>query len=119
MLPFRFLSYSPRIDKSRGSIKMEGHLSRRRMLRSLGAAALPAFAKTGNVEIGVCGSIENFEKAEKYGFDYYEPAVAALATLSDQDFSNFSKRVLASRLRCKRFNSFIRTLVVVGPKVDK
>jgi D-psicose/D-tagatose/L-ribulose 3-epimerase len=89
------------------------------MLLSLSAAALPVFAKTGNVEIGVCGSIENFEKAEKYGFDYYEPAVAAVAALSDQDFSNFSKRVLASRLRCKRFNSFIRTLLVVGPKVDK
>jgi len=89
-------------------------------LLSLGAAAaLPALAKTGNVELGVCGSIENFDKALNYGFDYYEPAVAALSTLSDQDFSNFSKKVLGSRLRCKRFNSFIRTLMVVGPKVDK
>jgi len=94
-------------------------LSRRGMLLTLGAAALPALAKTGNVELGVCGSIENFDKADKYGFDYYEPAVAALSTLSDQDFSAFSKKVLASRLRCKRFNSFIRTLMVVGPKVDK
>ena len=49
------------------------------MLLSLGAAALPVFAKTGNVELGVCGSIENFSKAEQYEFDYYEPAVAALS----------------------------------------
>ena len=95
------------------------NLSRRGLLVSLSAAALPVFAKTGNVEIGVCGSVENFEKAEQWGFDYYEPAVAAVAALSDADFSAFSKRVLASRIRCKRFNSFIRSGVVVGPNVNK
>ncbi len=94
-------------------------LSRRAMLLSLGAAALPALAKTGNVELGVCGSIENFAKAEQYEFDYYEPAVAALSVLSNDAFSDFSKKVHASRLRCKRFNSFIRTLQVVGTNVDK
>jgi D-psicose/D-tagatose/L-ribulose 3-epimerase len=96
------------------------NLTRRAMLlSSLGAAALPSLAKDGNVEIGVCGSIENFSKAEQYGFDYYEPAVAALSVLSNQAFSDFSKKVLASRLRCESFNSFIRTLQVVGPKVDR
>src|SRR5262249_20711269 len=99
-------------------------ISRRAMLLSLGAAALPVFvppalAKTGNVELGVCGSVENFPKAEKWGFDYYEPAVAAISTLTDQAFSDFSKQVSASKLRCKRFNSFIRTLQVVGTNVNK
>jgi sugar phosphate isomerase/epimerase len=93
-------------------------LSRRALLLSMGAAALPAPAKVGQVEIGVCGSIADFEKAEQFGFDYFEPAVAALAALSEPDFAAFAQRVAKSRLRCECFNSFIRTLMVVGPAVD-
>jgi sugar phosphate isomerase/epimerase len=84
----------------------------------MGAAALPAPAKVGQVEIGVCGSIADFEKAAQFGFDYFEPAVAALAALSEPDFAAFAQRVAKSRLRCECFNSFIRTLMVVGPSVD-
>ena len=93
-------------------------LSRRELLAGLGAAVLPLAAKVGQVEIGVCGSIDDFEKAEQFGFDYYEPGAAAVAALSDQAFADFAKRVSKSRIRCECFNSFIRTLVVVGPKVD-
>ena len=93
-------------------------LSRRALLGALGAAALPLPAKVGQVEIGVCGPIADFEKAEQFGFDYFEPAVAALAALSDDGFADFAKRVSKSRLRCECFNSFIRTLNVVGPAVD-
>ena len=93
-------------------------ISRRALLLALGAAALPVPAKVGQVEIGVCGSIADFEKAEQFGFDYFEPAVAALAALSDDAFADFAKRVSKSRLRCECFNSFIRTLTVVGPAVD-
>ena len=94
-------------------------LSRRALLLSLGAAALPAPAKTGEVEIGVCGSIDDFAKAEQYGFDYFEPAAAAVAALSEPAFADFEKRVSKSKLRCECFNSFIRSLQVVGPKVDR
>jgi D-psicose/D-tagatose/L-ribulose 3-epimerase len=99
---------------------MEGRamLSRRAFLLSLGAAALPAQAPAKPVEIGVCGSIDDFDKAGRYGFDYFEPAAAAIASLNDQAFANFRERVLASSLRCKSFNSFIRTLKVVGPDVN-
>src|SRR5580692_6998094 len=93
-------------------------LSRRALLGALGAAALPLPAKVGQVELGVCGQIADFEKAEQFGFDYFEPAVAALAALSDDAFADFAKRVSKSRLRCECFNSFIRTLTVVGPSVD-
>ena len=93
-------------------------LSRRELLLGLGAAALPLPAKVGQVEIGVCGSIDDFQKAEQFGFDYYEPGAAAIAALSEQAFADFAQRVSQSRIRCECFNSFIRTLVVVGPKVD-
>src|SRR6516162_1189105 len=93
---------------------MKFRLSRRAMLLSMGAAALPGTAKAGNVEVGVCGSIDDFTKADQMGFDYYEPSAAAIAALSDQAFADFRTRVLASRLRCPSFNSLIRTLQVVG-----
>ena len=94
-------------------------LSRRALLLSLGAAALPAPARTGQVDIGVCGSIDDFAKAEQFGFDYFEPAVAAVAALSDAAFADFAKRISKSPLRCTSFNSFIRTLPVVGAAVDR
>ena len=93
-------------------------LSRRALLAGLGAA-LPLRAKVGQVEIGVCGPLDDFEKAEQFGFDYYEPGVAAVAALSDSAFADFARRVSKSRLRCECLNSFIRTLVVVGPSVDR
>jgi D-psicose/D-tagatose/L-ribulose 3-epimerase len=94
-------------------------LSRRQTLAALGAmGAFPALAKFGGVEIGVCGPVEDFAKAETFGFDYYEPAAAAVAALSDEAFADFRGRVLASRLRCRSFNSLIRTLRVVGPDAN-
>jgi D-psicose/D-tagatose/L-ribulose 3-epimerase len=92
--------------------------SRRAVLLALGAAAVPAFAKIGGVEIGVVGSLDSFAKADALGFDYFEPRVSDIAVLSDQAFAEFRQQVLSSRLRCKRGNSFIRTLHVVGPDVD-
>ena len=92
-------------------------LSRRELL-ALGAVALPMPAKIGTIEIGVCGSLEDFEKAAHYGFDYFEPGAAAVAALNDSEFTHFRERVLASSLRCTSCNSFIRTMQVVGPNVD-
>lgn len=81
----------------------------------LGAAA---FAKAGRIELGVCGSADNFSKAHEYGFDYYEPGAAAIAAMNDAAFASFRERVLASPLRCRSFNSLIRTMVVVGANVN-
>ena len=92
-------------------------LSRRALL--FAAAALPSVAKAGPVEIGVCGSADDFSKAEQFGFDYYEPSAAAVAVMSPSDFAAFEKRVSQSRLRCECFNGLIRTLQVVGPSVDR
>lgn len=94
-------------------------LSRRTLLLSAGAAALAAPVQAKQVEVGVCGSIDEFAKASQYGFDYFEPAAAAVAAMNDQAFASFRERVLASNLRCKSFNSFIRTLRVVGPDVSQ
>jgi sugar phosphate isomerase/epimerase len=88
--------------------------SRRAVLLSAGGAALAAFAKTRGVELGVCGNPEAFAKADQFGFDYFEPGAAAIAAMSEPAFSSFKQKVLASRIRCRSFNSLIRTLRVVG-----
>ncbi len=80
---------------------------------------MPGFAKISGIEIGVCGQSKDFSKAVRWGFDYYEPAVAEIAAMSDADFAAFREQVLASRLRCESFNSFIRTLTVVGANVNQ
>src|SRR5579872_4062672 len=90
-------------------------ISRRSVLGLLGTAA---FAKIGGVELGVCGSEANFEKAREFGFDYYEPGAAAIAAMSDTAFASFRDRVLASTLRCRSVNSLIRTMTVVGREVN-
>src|SRR5712692_5827578 len=89
--------------------------SRRAILLSLGAAA---FAKVGRVELGVCGNPDAFAKAEQWGFDYFEPGAAAIAAMSQPAFASFREQVLASRIRCRSFNSLIRTLRVVGADVS-
>jgi len=88
-------------------------------LGSFGISALAVFAKVRGVELGVCGAPENFDKAGQYGFDYYEPGAAAIAGMSDAAFASFKERVLASKIRCRSFNSLIRgTTKVVGPDVN-
>lgn len=92
--------------------------NRRDLLLTLAAGAIPALAKIDGVEIGVCGAIDGFAKAETLGFDYFEPSVAALSALSDEAFAQIRRQVLASRIRCESCNNFIRTLKVVGTGVD-
>ena len=89
--------------------------SRRSILFSLCAAA---FAKTGRVDLGVCGNPDAFAKTEQWGFDYFEPSASVIAAMSDAAFASFREQVLASRIRCMSFNGLIRTLRVVGPEVN-
>jgi sugar phosphate isomerase/epimerase len=81
-----------------------------------GLAAAPALCEAGAVELGVCAGIEDLAKAERWGFDYLEPAAAAVAAMSTSEFERARAQVLASGLRCRRFNSLIRTMTVVGPE---
>src|ERR1700692_2001087 len=92
--------------------------NRRDVLLALAASAIPSLAKIDGVEIGVCGGMENFAKAEALGFDYFEPNVALLSVLSDEAFAEIRKQVQSSRIRCECCNNFIRTLKVVGTEVD-
>ena len=81
-------------------------------------AATPVVSKAEAVEIGVCAGTEDLGKAERWGFDYLEPAAAAIAALSATEFERVRQQVLASRLRCRSFNSLIRTMQVVGPEAN-
>lgn len=95
-------------------------ISRRGFFLKLGAAAIsvPALARVGNVEVGVCAKSANLEKVVQYGFDYIEPAVEEIAAMDDAAFDAFKSRVLASPIRCECFNNFLR-LRVVGDHVDQ
>ncbi|MGH9447278.1 MAG: sugar phosphate isomerase/epimerase family protein [Terriglobia bacterium] len=94
-------------------------LSRRQLLFSLASVtAAPALARIGNIEIGVCSKCENFPKIMQYGFDYLEPPVVQVATMSQTAFEDFKGEVLASPVRCESFNIFISGLRVVGNSVD-
>jgi D-psicose/D-tagatose/L-ribulose 3-epimerase len=97
-------------------------MKRRSFVKSaLGAgalAAVPAISKSGEVQIGVCAGAEDLAKADRWGFDYLEPPAAAIAALSAAEFERVLRQVLASRLRCRSFNSLIRTMQVVGDQAD-
>ena len=83
-----------------------------------GLAVTSAPCATRTVELGVCSGIEDLAKAERWGFDYLEPSAAAIAAMSTAEFETARGKVLASRLRCRRFNSLIRTMQVVGPNAN-
>jgi len=95
------------------------HMQRRTFFAVVGAAIAnsAAHAKIGHIELGVCGDAAHFDAAVRYGFDYYEPEVAEIARMKDEQFAALKERVLASPIRCRAFRSFIRTLQVVGDNV--
>lgn len=88
-------------------------------LTGLAAFARPASARIGNVEIGVCARSAHLDDAVHYGFDYLEPGVAEIAAMDPATFQAFKARVMASSIRCEAFNSFVRTLRVVGDDVQQ
>lgn len=97
---------------------MHTHPTRRAVLLSAAGAALTAFAKLGNIELGVCENIPNYPKSEQYGFDYHEPSGAAVAALTDAAFAAFRDQVRASKVKCKSVNVLFRNQKVVGPDVN-
>ncbi len=99
----------------------EAVISRRTFLLSCAAgAALPGegAAKRGRVEVGVCAGPGDLDDVVHYGFDYLEPGAAQIAEMDEATFQAFRARVAASPVRCEAFNSFIRTLRVVGDDVQ-
>ncbi len=102
-------------------------LSRRTFLAGAGAVAgslvlAPRLlAKDGGVSIGVCTGTDDLDDILRYGFDYIEPAGAAVAEMTGTQFQAFKSKLLASRVRCDSMNSFIRRkeMKVVGPAVPK
>jgi D-psicose/D-tagatose/L-ribulose 3-epimerase len=100
-------------------------ISRRRLLQAFVAASRPdalcapaGVSKAGRIEVGVCAPVRDLETAERFGFDYFEPPAAAVAAMTEPEFQAFRTRALASRIRCTSFNSFVRTLKVVGDNVS-
>ena len=83
-----------------------------------GPERLRLLGSSARVQIGVCAAPSDMDKADQFGFDYLEPPAAAVAAMSEADFQAFRARVLSSRLRCPSFNSFIRTLRVVGDDIQ-
>lgn len=77
-----------------------------------------AWARIGNVKIGVCRGSRSLNDAVRFGFDYLEPAAAETAEMDESSFESFKGEVLASPIRCECFNSFIRKLRVVGNDVN-
>jgi D-psicose/D-tagatose/L-ribulose 3-epimerase len=77
------------------------------------------FSETGQIEIGVCAPPRDLENADHFGFDYLEPPAAVVAAMSEAEFQAFRARALGSRIRCSSFNSFIRSLKVVGDNVPR
>jgi D-psicose/D-tagatose/L-ribulose 3-epimerase len=95
-------------------------ITRRAFLTAIAASTLSsrAWTRKEKVSVGVC--TRDVDDASKYGFDYFEPAAADVAAMSDAEFRRFSDKVLASPLRCHALNSLIRRpdLKVVGNEVS-
>ena len=95
-------------------------ITRRALLTAIPASALGAALgpAAGRVSVGVC--TRDVEAAKTYGFDYIEPSAADVAAMSEEEFGQFSGRVLASPLRCQALNGLIRRpdLKVVGDQVS-
>ena len=103
-------------------------VSRRTFLAAVAGATAAArsFARIGKYVIGVAGPASDFDKTVRYGFDYHEGRVWEVAKMPEEEFAKFKDQVLASPIRCRRFNIFISSsadptshaIRVVGPDVD-
>jgi D-psicose/D-tagatose/L-ribulose 3-epimerase len=110
--------------RTKREARIQVTISRRKLLADLGAvlagaAGSPSFSRIGKIEIGVCTKCENLSKVAAHGFDYIDPPAAEVAAMSDATFESFKRQVLVSPIRCEAFNSFVRTLRVVGDEVNE
>ena len=93
-------------------------ITRRTFLTALAISPFLAAPRSSTkINVGVC--TRDSAAAAKYGFDYIEPAAAEMAAMSEDQFHQYADKVLASPVRCRAFNGFIRRpeLKVVGEEV--
>lgn len=103
-------------------------VSRRTFLAAAAGAtsALTSFAGFGKYIFGVAAPASDFDNSVRYGFDYHEAHVWEVAKMPEGEFQRFKDHVLASPIRCRRFNLFIASwgdsdspaIRVVGPDVN-
>jgi sugar phosphate isomerase/epimerase len=71
------------------------------------------------MRFGLCTAPENIECAERLGYDYVEFSAAAVAALSNEQFSALAATVDKSPLKVERFNVlFPPDTRLVGPEAD-
>ena len=72
------------------------------------------------MKFGLCTGLDGVQLAGKIGFDYIEPAVAALVPdKPDQDFAPALSSMAGSTLKAEAFNCFIPgTLKITGPAAN-
>ncbi len=56
------------------------------------------------MKIGVCTSLDNLELLERLGYDFIEPSVSAVVSMTDKEFEQAEKALAKSRIRCEAFN---------------
>lgn len=70
------------------------------------------------MKIGICTAIDNIQKMEAIGYDYIEPAVAAVAAMEEDAFDQAVSLVDASGITCEAFNVlFPGGIPLTGPEV--
>lgn len=72
------------------------------------------------MRFGICTSIDNMATAEKLGFDYIEPTVASLASMSEESFEAAVGLVDRSKIKCEAFNVLFPSYIkLVGKEYDE
>lgn len=72
------------------------------------------------MKIGICTSADQILKMEAMGFDYIEPAAAALASMTEEAFLKARALVEAAGICCEAFNVlFPGDIKLVGPDVSE
>lgn len=72
------------------------------------------------MKLGFCGNVDLASDIKSWGYDYVELALAALAQLTEDEFTAAQKKLEKSGLPCLACNVFLpRSVPVVGPAVDR
>ena len=57
-----------------------------------------------NMRFGLCTSLDNIQKVENMGYDYIEPSVTGIVSMSEDEFHQVVQLVKKSRIKCESFN---------------
>ncbi len=70
-------------------------------------------------KLGICAPLSRMEEAKALGYDYIEPALSALAALSDAEFDAALERARTIGLPVEAMNVFLPgSIRLTGPQVD-